>query len=93
MDIRTYRCADCGKVVTYDARALDKLEIKRAKLVDVDGTNVEVGPSDEEDETQTDGTATEFLDFEMSEWDYGRMLCKDCIKKEQERLYKQSLKT
>lgn len=92
MDIRTYRCADCGKVVTYDARALDKLEIKRAKLVDVDGTNVEVGPSDEEDETQTDGTTTEFLDFEMSEWDYGRMLCKDCIKKEQERLYKQSLK-
>lgn len=92
MDIRTYRCADCGKVVTYDARALDNLEVKRAKLASVDGDNVEVNPSGEADENQTDGSATEFLDFEMSEWDYGRMLCQDCIKKEQERLYRQNLK-
>lgn len=92
MDIRTYICADCGKVVTYDARAIDNLAVKRAKLVEVDGTNVNVSSSDEEVEPHTDGTTTEFFDFEMSEWDYGRMLCKECIKKEQERLYKRSLK-
>ena len=93
MDIRTYKCADCGKVVTYDARALDKLDVRRAKLVSVDGDNAEVEPSGEDGEAQADGSATEFLDFEMSEWDYGRMLCQDCIKKEQERLYRQTLKT
>lgn len=92
MDIRTYVCADCGKVVTYDARAIDNLDVKRAKLVEVDGTNVNVSSSDEEVEPHTDGTTTEFFDFEMSEWDYGRMLCKECIKKEQERLYKRILK-
>jgi hypothetical protein len=92
MDIRTYKCADCGKVVTYDARALDKLDVRRAKLVSVDGDNAEVEPSGEDGEAQADGSATEFLDFEMSEWDYGRMLCQDCIKKEQERLYRQRLK-
>ena len=93
MDIRTYKCADCGKVVTYDARELDRLDVRRAKLVSVDGDNAEVEPSGEDGEAQADGSATEFLDFEMSEWDYGRMLCQDCIKKEQERLYRQTLKT
>ena len=93
MNIRTYRCADCGKVVTYDARALDNLEVKRAKLVAVDGNNVEVAPSDEDGDARTDGSTTEFLDFEMSEWDYGRMLCQDCIRKEQKKLYRQTLKT
>lgn len=93
MNIKTYKCAGCGKVVTYDARALDNLEIRRAKLVTVDGDNAEVAPSDEDGETQTDGSATEFLDFEMSEWDYGRMLCQDCIRKEQEKLYRQTMKT
>ena len=66
--IRTYKCADCGKEVTYDARALDAMEA-----------------SDE----ASDGVTTEYLDYEMSEHEFGRMLCKDCVKKAQEKLYKE----
>lgn len=64
--IRTYKCADCGKEVTYDARNLDKLNAS---------------------DNVTDGTATEFLDYEMSEATFGRMLCKDCMVKEQQKLF------
>jgi hypothetical protein len=65
--VRTYTCAECGKTVYYDARALDQLNA-----------------SDE----ATDGAATEFLDYEMAEQTFGRMLCRDCIRKERERLYR-----
>lgn len=64
--VRTYKCADCGKEVTYDARNLDKLDA-----------------SDE----ASDGTTTEFLDYEMAEATFGRMLCKDCMEKEQRKLF------
>lgn len=64
--IRTYKCADCGKEVTYDARQLDKLEA-----------------TDE----LTDTTVTEYLDYEMAEATFGRMLCKDCMKKEQAKMF------
>lgn len=67
-NIRVYKCADCGKEVTYDARALDKLNAS---------------------EDTTDGSTTEYLDYEMAEHEFGRMLCKDCVKKAQEKLYKQ----
>lgn len=78
-NIRVYKCADCGKEVTYDARNLDSLAPKEARDI-----------TDEEQEADN-GTVTEFLDFEMSEWDFGRMLCKDCAKKEQERLYQRMM--
>lgn len=65
--IRTYKCADCGKEVTYDARALDAMN-----ATDDFG----------------DGTITEYLDYEMAEHEFGRMLCKDCTKKAQNELYK-----
>ena len=78
-NIRVYKCADCGKEVTYDARNLDSLTPKEARDI-----------TDEEQEADN-GTVTEFLDFEMSEWDFGRMLCKDCAKKEQERLYQRMM--
>ena len=35
-----------------------------------------------------DGKITEYLDYEMSEHEFGRMLCKDCVKKAQIELYK-----
>lgn len=66
MSFRTYKCADCGKEVTYDARALDSLNAS---------------------DTATDGTVTEYLDYEMAEATFGRMLCKECAEKEQKRLY------
>lgn len=66
-NIRTYRCADCGKEVTYDARALDSMNAS--------------------DET-TDGKTTEYLDYEMSEHVFGRMLCKECTAKAEKELYK-----
>jgi uncharacterized cofD-like protein len=69
--IRTYRCADCGKEVTYDARNLDKLDAS---------------------DTTTDGTTTEFLDYEMAEATFGRMLCKDCMEKAQKELYEKLMK-
>lgn len=67
MQVRTYVCADCGKEVKYDARALDQMNV-----------NDEIG----------DGSITEYLDFEMSEHEFGRMLCKQCAKLEQEKVYK-----
>lgn len=84
--IRTYKCADCGKEVTYDARNLDKLDVTRAKLVSIEGDNVEVG-SNEAGEVQTDGSTTEFLDYEMAEATFGRMLCKDCMAKAQQKMF------
>lgn len=69
--IRTYKCADCGKEVTYDARNLDKLE-----------------PTLE----YTDGTITEFLDYEMAEASFGRMLCKDCLAKVQQKMFEEYIK-
>jgi hypothetical protein len=69
--IRTYKCADCGKEVTYDARNLDKLDASDAS---------------------TDGSATEFLDYEMAEATFGRMLCKDCMEKAQHEMYEKFLK-
>lgn len=66
-NIRVYRCADCGKEVTYDYRELDKLNAS---------------------ENATGGSTTEYLDYEMTEHEFGRMLCRDCMKKEQELLYK-----
>ena len=69
--IRTYKCADCGKEVTYDARNLDKLDAS---------------------DTSTDGTTTEFLDFEMTEATFGRMLCRDCMEKAQRELYEKVMK-
>lgn len=64
--IRTYVCADCGKTVTYDARALDAMNAS---------------------DDFSDGKITEYLDFEMTEHEFGRMLCKDCAMKEQEKIY------
>ena len=69
--IRTYKCADCGKEVTYDARNLDKLDAS---------------------DTATDGTTTEFLDYEMAEATFGRMLCKDCMEKAQQKLFEEYAK-
>lgn len=66
MLIRTYKCADCGKEVTYDARALDSMNAT---------------------DYATDGSTTEFLDYEMAEATFGRMLCKDCMEKEQQRMF------
>lgn len=64
--IKVYKCANCGKEVTYDAQAIDKLEAS---------------------DQHTDGSTTEYLDYEMSAHVFGKMLCKDCIREEQEKLY------
>lgn len=64
--IKTYVCADCGKTVIYDARALDSAN-----------ASDDIG----------DGSITEYLDFEMTEYEFGRMLCKDCAQKAKEELY------
>lgn len=66
-NIRTYVCADCGKEVTYDARALDAMNAS---------------------DDFGDGTITEYLDYEMAEHEFGRMLCKECAAKAQNELYK-----
>ena len=67
MQIRTYKCADCGKEVVYDARALDAMNAS---------------------DDYGDGKTTEYLDYEMSEHEFGRMLCKECAAKAQEELYR-----
>lgn len=70
--VRTYTCANCGKTVYYDARALDK--------------------KDATDESNNEGT-TDYLDYEMAEETFGKMLCKECIEKEMSNLYKRVTKT
>lgn len=39
----------------------------------------------------TDGSTTEFLDYEVAESTFGRMLCKECMENEMSKLYTQSL--
>ena len=65
--IKTYVCADCGKVVTYNTKTIDEIEI-----------------SDDSQNTN----ALEYIDYEVSQYDFGRMLCKDCMLKAQMELYK-----
>lgn len=71
MNFRTYKCADCGKTVLYDARALDSMNAT---------------------DDFSDGKVTEYLDFEMTEHEFGRMLCKECAAKAQKELVEKALK-
>lgn len=75
-NIRVYKCAECGKEVTYDARALDNMEVKSLEQIETESEGY-------------DGKTTEYLDFEMSEHEFGRMLCKDCVTKAMQKLYKE----
>lgn len=64
---REYVCADCGKVIKYDTKVLDNLEIKEAREID--------------EEAKNETNASEFLDMEIIEQTFGKCLCKDCLKK------------
>ncbi|MBP5456690.1 MAG: hypothetical protein J6Y37_09335 [Paludibacteraceae bacterium] len=63
---RTYRCEICGKEVVYDTSLVDGMDVKPAR--EIDGM------------VEDDGV-TEYLDLEMSEQMYGKMLCRDCMRK------------
>lgn len=73
----TYTMDPNEQVRTYTCASCGKTVFFDARALD--GKNA----SDEFDGE----SVTEYLDYEMSEETFGKMLCKDCIKKEMQRLY------
>ena len=73
----TYNMDPNEQVRTYTCAGCGKTVYYDARALDK--KNV----SDESD----NGGTTEYLDYEMSEETFGKMLCKDCVQKEMSRLY------
>lgn len=67
--VETYICADCGKVVTFDAHKMDEMPISEAREIDEDYN---------EDESWN---VTEYMDMQIVEQTIGKKLCKKCLKK------------
>lgn len=86
-NIREYTCANCGKKVIYDARNVDRLMATYSDNNNLDVTNNENSVTLN---LENDNSVTEYLDFEMSEHVFGKMLCKECIQEEQLKLYKKN---
>lgn len=78
-EIRTYRCAECGKEVTYDLSKIDGMVPKEARLIT--------------DEKEEKDESTEYFDLQMSKEVTGRMLCKDCMAKHMTDVYQNAMKT
>ena len=77
-NIQTYRCAECGKEVTYDLSKIDGMAPKEARLI-----------TDEKEDSDN----TEYYDLQMSKEVTGRMLCKDCMAKHMTDVYQNAMKT
>lgn len=76
-NIQTYRCAECGKEVTYDLSKIDGLVPKEARLI-----------TDEKEDSDN----TEYYDLQMSKEVTGKMLCKDCMAKHMTDVYQNAMK-
>lgn len=67
--VETYVCADCGKVVTFDAHKMDEMPISEAREID------------EEVNEDDSWNVTEYMDMQIVEQTIGKKLCKKCLKK------------
>lgn len=67
--VETYICADCGKVVTFDADKMEEMPISEAREVD------------EEVNDEDSWNVTEYMDMQIVEQTIGKKLCKNCLKK------------
>lgn len=76
----TYEMDPNEQVRTYTCSECGKTVYYDARALD------QLNASDE----ATDGAATEFLDYEMAEHTFGRMLCRDCMRKNMGKLYAQT---
>ncbi len=69
LNVRTYKCHECGKEVVLDNELIDKLSAYEGR----DITDVEV--KDENPQV------LEFMDMQISEQTFGKRLCSECLKK------------
>lgn len=66
-NIDKYVCESCGKEVYYDPEEMDNTMISR--------------PRDIDEEYIESSNNTEYMDMQITEQTYGKVLCKDCLKK------------
>lgn len=69
LDVRVYKCQECGKEVVLDNELIDKLSAYEGR----DITDIEI--KDENPQV------LEFMDMQISEQTFGKRLCSDCLKK------------
>ena len=62
---RVYKCSKCGKEIVYDPSRIDHMAASKPRLVT------------EENESRDTGN-TEYMDAEITEYTFGRCLCKKC---------------
>lgn len=76
--IRTYTCEGCGKQIVYDAHCVDDLSPSPY----IGGDSVEAGAKT---------NATEYMDAQITQQTYNKVLCKDCLKKYLDEIKHQNL--
>ena len=64
-----YVCERCGKEVYYDPSSIDDLNPTQGKDIDDDSDDV------------SDSETTEYMDMQIAEQTYGKLLCRDCLRK------------
>ncbi len=67
---KEYRCAHCGKIITYDTDDIDSLPIFNPDDIFENNLDKEKYPQ-----------ATEYLDAQICEQTFGVILCHNCLKK------------
>ena len=65
-----YVCERCGKQVYYDPSLIDDLNPTQGK---------DIYENDNEESNHTE--TTEYMDMQIAEQTYGKLLCRDCLKK------------
>ena len=66
-----YVCERCGKEVYYDPSSIDDLNPIQGKDIDEEENNEETPRSE----------TTEYMDMQIAEQTYGKLLCRDCLRK------------
>ena len=64
-----YVCERCGKEVYYDPSSIDDLNPTQGKDINDDSNNVSTSET------------TEYMDMQIAEQTYGKLLCRDCLRK------------
>ena len=69
LDVRVYKCQECGKEVVLDNELIDALSAYEGR----DITNEEINDDNP--------NVLEFMDMQISEQTFGKRLCSNCLKK------------
>ena len=72
----SFVCEECGKTVYYDAEAINESEVAGQ-------------PRYYDEEVNHDNDVAEYLDVQMAEQTFGKKLCRECMDKYSENVYRQ----